>query len=224
MIRKSHHPVNRGGGKQIALPLSFNNGGDDDRLIVSPGIAALMDHIANWREWPGVASIVTGPAKSGKSRMASRFAALSSGYAVDDAETQSAEDLFHIWNRAASENKPLLLLSQKLPSEWDIAIPDIKSRIASAQLWHIGPPDEEMLIGLLHKHAHDQGLHIADDVVHYLARRMERSYQEAQFMIEEAGHLSSELRKPINLAMAKQLLQARSEEHQAGLFDGEGSD
>ena len=74
-----------------------------------------------------------------------RYFAGQGGNVIDDAETVADEQLFNAWNRAQENDAPLLLVSRWLPADWNIALPDLRSRLAAANLLEIGPPDDELI-------------------------------------------------------------------------------
>lgn len=199
---------------QIALPLDTALAAHDDGYIVTHANAGVHDHLQNWQNWPNLTAILIGETATGKSAMAKQFERDSGGYIIDDATMMNDDDLFHLWNRAKQEQKPLLLVSSKAVSGWDVQLPDLKSRLAASLLIEIGTPDEAMIEGLLQKYFALRGLSISEDAVTYLGKRMERSYQYVQLLAQNMNVLAIERKKPITRAIAMEVLT----QHQA-LFD-----
>lgn len=138
--------------------------------------------------------------------MAAAFKAESGGLSVDEASTTDDTEMFHLWNRANGEKRPLLLLSEKPVSEWGVILPDLKSRLASSLHLQIDPPDQAMIDGLFQKYFASRGLTISEDALRYLEKRMIRSYAMVQQLAQKMDQLAIETRKPINLAVAKSAL------------------
>lgn len=162
--------------------------------------------LQHWRDWSHHTMILTGPAASGKSTMAAAFETESGGLCLDDASEHEDTELFHLWNRANSEHKPLLLLSSKPVSEWGIKLPDLKSRLAASLHLEIGPPDQVMIDGLFQKYFAMRGLTISEDALRYLEKRMVRSYAMVHRLAQKMDALAIESKKPVNLAIAKSAL------------------
>lgn len=151
--------------------------------------------------------ILTGPEACGKTTMAASFETESGGLCLDEASDTEDTEIFHLWNRANSEQKPLLLLSAKPVSKWGVLLPDLKSRLAASLLVEIGPPDQAMIDGLFQKYFNSRGLTISEDALRYLEKRMIRSYAMVQSLAQKMDALAIEAKKPINLAIAKSALE-----------------
>lgn len=191
---------------QIALPLDTALAAHDDGYIVTGANAGVHDHLQNWKNWPNLTAILVGDKAAGKSAMARQFGRDSGGYIVDDVTGMSDDDLFHLWNRAKQEQKPLLLTALESVSGWDVQLPDLKSRLAASLLIEIGPPDEAMMEGLLQKYFALRGLSISEDALSYLGKRMERSYQDIQLLAQNMDVLAIERKRPITRAIAAEAL------------------
>ncbi len=196
---------------QIALPLDTALSAKDDGYIVTDANAQVHGYLQNWKSWPNLTAILVGDSGSGKSAMALQFEQDSSGYIVDNAEMMDDADLFHLWNRGREERKPVLLTSAKPISEWNIKLPDLKSRLAASLLIEIDSPDEAMIEGLLQKYFSLRGLSISEDALSYLRKRMERSYRNVQLLAQQMDNLAIERKKPITRAIAMEALS----QHQA---------
>ena len=191
---------------QIALPLEHGPSPDHDGYLVTAANAEVHRQLQHWQEWPHHTLILIGPAASGKTTMAAAFKAESGGLSVDEASTTDDTEMFHLWNRANGEKRPLLLLSEKPVSEWGVILPDLKSRLASSLHLQIDPPDQAMIDGLFQKYFASRGLTISEDALRYLEKRMIRSYAMVQQLAQKMDQLAIETRKPINLAVAKSAL------------------
>ncbi|VWX56448.1 DnaA ATPase domain-containing protein [Sphingorhabdus sp. 109] len=172
--------------------------------------AEVHRHLQNWQDWAHNTLILTGPEASGKTTMAAAFEAESGGFCVDDAANYEDTEIFHLWNRANEEQKPLLLLAAKPVADWGILLPDLKSRLAASLHLEIGTPDQAMIDGLFQKYFAIRGLTISEDALRYLEKRMVRTYAMVRQLAQKMDSLAIETRKPINLAIAKSAL---------GLFD-----
>ncbi len=192
--------------RQIALPLDELRSGAPSSLIITDANAAIFAGLGNAASWPGRCAILTGPARSGKSLMA-RYFTSQGGTVIDDAETVAAEALFNAWNRAQENEVPLLLVSRWRPADWNIALPDLRSRLGAAMLLEIGPPDDELIEQLLQKQLADRGAAISVDALSYVKRRIERSYAAIESFARAANALALAENAPVNLALVKRVVE-----------------
>lgn len=193
--------------RQIALPLDELRGGASSSLIITPSNATAFAGLGSAANWPRHCAILVGPARSGKSLMARYFGG-QGGTVIDDAETNAAETLFNAWNRAQESAVPLLLISRWLPADWNIALPDLKSRLGSALLLEISAPDDEMIEQLLQKQLADRGAAITMDALSYVKRRIERSYAAIESFARAANAMALAENAPVNLTLVKKVLDA----------------
>jgi chromosomal replication initiation ATPase DnaA len=176
-------------------------------LIITDSNAAVFAGLGNAANWPGRCAILTGPARSGKSLMARYFAG-QGGTVVDDAEKSGAETLFNAWNRAQENGAPLLLISRWRPADWNIELPDLRSRLGAAMLFEIAPPDDDLIEQLLQKHLADRGAAISVDALGYVKRRIERSYVAIESFARAANALALAENAAVSLALVKRVLEA----------------
>mgnify|MGYP001806668314 CR=1 FL=1 len=191
--------------RQIALPLDELRGGTSSSLIITPSNATAFAGISSSANWPKGCAILTGPARSGKSLMARYFSG-QGGTVIDDAETSADETLFNAWNRSQETAVPLLLVSRWRPADWNIELPDLKSRVGAALLLEIGAPDDEMIEQLLQKQLADRGAVISIDAISYVKRRIERSYAAIEGFARAANTMALAENVPVNLALVKKVL------------------
>ncbi|NCN85726.1 MAG: hypothetical protein GW808_08985 [Sphingomonadales bacterium] len=191
---------------QIALPLEQKPSPDQGGYLVTAANAEVHRHLQHWRDWPHNTLILTGPAASGKTTMAAAFVTDSGGLCLDDAADHEDVEIFHLWNRANNEDRPLLLVSARPVKQWDVVLPDLQSRLAASLHLEIGAPDQAMIDGLFQKYFAMRGLTISEDALRYLEKRMVRSYAMVRQLAEKMDALAIEAKKPINLSIAKSAL------------------
>jgi chromosomal replication initiation ATPase DnaA len=143
---------------------------------------------------------------SGKSLFASWFAQSGKGDAVDDAQALGEADLFHRWNRAQEQGRPLLIVGGEPP--WEIALPDLRSRLGAALQLEIGQPDDALAAELLLSLAEERGLPLGAEAAQYLVPRAERSYLQLKRLVAEIDRLSLERKAPPTLAIWRAALEA----------------
>jgi hypothetical protein len=192
--------------RQIALPLDELRGGGSSSLIITDANATAFAGLGNASAWPGRCAILVGSARSGKSLMARYFSG-QGGTIIDDADASDAEILFNAWNRAQENGTQLLLVSRWRPADWQIELPDLRSRLGAALLLEISAPDDEMIEQLLQKQLADRGAAISIDALSYVKRRIERSYAAIEAFARNANALAMAENAPVNLALVKKVLE-----------------
>ncbi|WP_254601937.1 HdaA/DnaA family protein [Sphingomonas bacterium] len=195
-----------GAAGQIALPLDWPAGDDERDYIVSTSNAQVVRHFEHWALWPVMATLLTGPRKSGRSLLGRIVAARSGGELIDHADRADEESLFHAWNRAQERRRPLILVVDRLPPEWSIALPDLHSRIAATPVVHIPDPDEGLAGQLIEKLCHARGLAAPPELIRYLAPRVERSYLGIHRALEALDELALQRRQGLTVPLARRAL------------------
>lgn len=193
--------------RQIALPIDALRPDKTGSLIVTSCNAAIVETLANSANWPSRCAILTGPARSGKSLLASYFAGKGGGLILDKAESLPDEAVFNAWNRVQEEKSALLLISRFAPANWGVELPDLKSRLAAALNMEIGPPDDELVEHLLQKHLQDRGTAVTPEVLAYVTKRISRSYVKIEDFARQVNALALSENKAVGLAMAKKILE-----------------
>jgi hypothetical protein len=190
---------------QIALPLSPGSPGPS-RIVVGNANAHVAEALANPEGWPFRTAVLTGPPRSGKSLLARWFAESGKGEAVDDAPDLDEAALFHRWNRAQEQGTALLIVGGEPP--WDIALPDLRSRLGSALQLEIGLPDDAMAADLLLAHAGQRGLPLGAEAAAYLVPRAGRSFADLEKLVEAIDRLSLERKAPPTQSIWRAALEA----------------
>jgi hypothetical protein len=193
--------------RQIPLPLATGAGTHPTRIIVGSANGAVLDAFSLAGEWPFRTAVLFGPPRSGKSLLASWFAANGGGDTVDDAESMDETALFHRWNRAQEDGKPLLIVANAPVGGWSIRLPDLASRLGAALHLEIGEPDDAMLAELLALHAELRGFSLGEDAAAYLVPRAERSHLGAERLVAVIDRLSLERKQAPTLSIWREALE-----------------
>jgi len=189
---------------QIVLPLSPVSSGPP-RIVVGNANAHVAEALAAPETWPYGTAVLLGPPGSGKSLLA-RWFAENGGEAIDDANRLDETELFHRWNRAQEAATPLLIVGGEPP--WDIALPDLRSRLGAALQLEIGVPDDAMAEGLLHALAEQRGLPLGAEAAAYLVPRAGRSWADLEKLIAAIDRLSLERKVPATQSIWRAALEA----------------
>lgn len=190
---------------QIALPLGWRDA-VDDAFLVTPSNARAVHLLDHWGAWPVMTAILTGPPRSGRSLLARVFAAKSGGSVVDDAAGMPEADLFHAWNHAQATHRPLVIVAAAAPPDWQVALPDLRSRLAASTHAAIGPPDDALMRALLGRRFLARGLDARPDLIDWLASRIERRHAVVEQVVDLLDRDVTERQRRLSISLARATL------------------
>lgn len=190
---------------QIALPLAPGAAGPS-RIVIGNANARAAEALLAPETWPFRTAVLTGPPRSGKSLLARWFAQSGRGEAIDDAQQLDEAALFHRWNRAQEQGTALLIVGGEPP--WEIALPDLRSRLSAALQLEIGQPDDAMAEELLYALAEQRGLPLGAEAASYLVPRASRSFADIQRLVLAIDRLSLERKQPATQSIWRAALEA----------------
>jgi len=214
--------------RQLALALPHAESfAREDFLTGGPNAAALA-LVERWPDWPDRALLLIGPEGAGKSHLAAIWAeiagarrisaralgetslmgALATGaLVVEDAPARLDERaLFHLLNLMREEEAYLLITARNAAASWNVALPDLASRLRAIPSVTLSAPDDTLLRALLIKLFADRQLSVEENLVGYLTTRIERSFAAARAAVEALDREALRLKRPVTRALAAELL------------------
>ncbi|WP_129792971.1 chromosomal replication initiator DnaA [Sphingosinicella sp. CPCC 101087] len=194
------------GANQIALPLDWPVADREEDFLLSESNRAVFEHLRRWALWPVMATLLTGPRKSGRSLLGRIFVRKTGGRLFDNAESHDEETLFHAWNEAQARRKPLLVIADSPPPRWQVTLPDLRSRLAATPQVEIGPPDDLLLGQLIVKLLGDRGIAAPPDLPDYLVPRIERTYLAVLEVVDVLDHVMLSHHRRMTVPLARKAL------------------
>ena len=191
---------------QIALPLDWPVADRDEDFLISDANRAAFDHLKRWSVWPVMATLVTGPRKSGRSLLGRLFVRKTGGRLFDNAEDHDEEAIFHAWNEAQLVRRPLLIVADAPPPIWQVTLPDLRSRLAATPHVALGDPDDRLIGDLIVKLLGDRGVAVPPEVPAYVVPRIERSYLAVQQAVAALDRAVLSHHRRMTVAMARRAL------------------
>ncbi|QUL38249.1 ATPase [Erythrobacter sp. JK5] len=204
---------------QIALPLEPGAKAAPQRIVVGNANRAAVEALGDPDGWPFGTAILTGPPRAGKSLLG-RWAGAQGIAVIDGADRLEETDLFHRWNAiqpgGSQAGGRLLLIADSRP--WEIALPDLNSRLGGSLQLEIGDPDDAMAAQLVTAFAEQRGLSLADGAADYLVPRAERSFEALEHLIATVDRISLERQVPATMSVWRAALEALHGPEQQRLF------
>ena len=187
--------------EQLTLPLGHRAALGAADFIVSESSREAVALIDRWPDWPAPGLVIVGPPASGKTHLAEVWRQRSGACAVaaatlareavadlaatravvvEDADRGGDERaLLHLYNLLREGGGHLLLTGRSPPARWPLALPDLRSRLATLPVAVLQPPDDAVLEAVIVKLFADRQLRVEPDVVRFLASRLDRSFSAA---------------------------------------------
>jgi DnaA regulatory inactivator Hda len=221
------------GSQQLIFPFPERVDHAVEAFIVAPSNRHAFEWVERWPDWPFTALILVGPAGCGKTHLASLWQAKSGAASIDLGnsgieqaaaltaggqpilaedcdrvldETQAERALLQLYNLAKTAGSRLLLTARRAPSQWQLELPDLKSRLNSAMVVAIDPPDDELLRSVAAKLFGDKQVEVGEEVIAYLLSRCERTVSSLARAVETLNTVSQTRQRPITVPMAREVL------------------
>lgn len=213
--------------RQLAFDLPSAEAMTRDHFFVAPSNALALQTVEQWRDWPGRKLLLVGPEGAGKTHLAHIWAALADA-AILSAEHLSATDiaalsgravvvedadriagaeaqLFHLHNLVTATGA-LLLTARTPPRDWDLTLPDLKSRMQATAIAQLDGPDDALLSAVLVKLFADRQVAVPANLIPYLVSRMPRSIGAARALVAALDARALAEARPITRALAGEIL------------------
>lgn len=204
--------------------------GAEDFLVSGCNLGAVK-LIDAWPQWQDNVQLLIGPAASGKTHLARVWQALSGACSlspdalgmdfidsvgagaplvVEDTDRLAYDEqaLFHLVNLAREKRLVVLLTARSAPRRWDIALPDLLSRLNAVPVVEIGAPDEALITTVLLKHFADRQLDVDPKVLTYLALHVDRSLAAAAAAVAAIDRAALATGRKISRQLVTEVLDA----------------
>ena len=220
---------------QLTFDLTALKSLDRGDYFVSASNKMAVRLIEDWQHWPAKKNVLSGPKSSGKTHLADIWTTMSGARKVNATKLISPEemsqthllvedvheiagdnaleiDLLHTHNLLHQKGFSLLMTGLDSPHRWNIALPDLSSRIEGAQQITLNAPDDHLFSAILAKQFADRQLYPSPEVFRYVILRLERSHEAARRFVERADQLALAEQRAITRGFAKYVLKELSSE------------
>lgn len=197
---------------QIPFDLSPKPSRSFENFLISESNAAAVKAVKAWPEWPSPILLLIGPQGCGKSHLGQAWATKTGGMFVDDASASEEGVLFANMNQALNGEIPgLLLADRSTPQDWDIKMPDLRSRLSNTPVAVMDEHDDDILEPIVRKLYQDKGREVSQDLIAYLLKYQERSVAAQRIIAAELETAAQRQKADLTKAFAAKYLKEKSE-------------
>jgi DnaA family protein len=116
------------------------------------------------------------------------------------------EALFHLFNRLRDAGRRLLLSASASPRELAVKLPDLRSRLSLALVFHLQQLSDEDKLRALQLRASRRGLQLNDEVGRFILTRGERSMSALFELLERLDQASLQAQRKLTIPFLKETL------------------
>ena len=199
-----------------------------DDFYVSKSNKHIFDLLIKWPKWEKNFLNISGEKFSGKSHLINIFLKKFNGIKLESSllnndhlseikihqnivlenlNKEIKEDLFFtLCNIIEQDNKYLIVTSNQPIVDVDFNLIDLKSRSKNFLLQNIEKPDDELIFALILKNLSDRQISLDKKLIHYIIKRIDRSYGKIIDFIYKIDEVSLKKKKSIDFKIIKDVL------------------
>jgi len=132
--------------------------------------------------------------------------------------TINEEALFHLYNAYNVPEKFILFTSETPLSKLPLKLPDLRSRLNTIPTAEILMPDDEMLTALIAKLFNDRQIIISQEILDYILKNAERSFDYIARLIAEIDDISWVYGRAVTIPIVREAIKNLSKNQQLDLF------
>ena len=213
---------------QEIIKFDYGQNFTDDDFYVSESNKHIFDLLNKWPKWEKNFLNINGEKFSGKTHLINIFLKKFNGIKFN-ANSLTDNDLkiikvhqniilenldekvnekllYSLLNIIDLENKFIIITSEKALVDIDFSLIDLKSRTKNFLIQKIEKPDDELMFALILKNLSDRQISIDKKLIHFIIKRIDRSYSKIFDFIYKVDELSLKKKKPIDFKIIKEIL------------------
>ena len=213
---------------QLILKFNYDQNFKDDDFYVSKSNAHIFSLLNKWPKWEKNFINIIGEKFSGKTHLINIFLKKFKGIKFnsnsfnnenlklikiyeniileDFDENVNEELIYTLFNVIDLENKFIIITSLKPIVDFNFSLVDLKSRTKNFLLQNIDKPDDELMFAIILKNLSDRQISLDKKLIHFIIKRIERSYSKIFDFIYKIDELSLKKKKPIDFKTIKEAL------------------
>lgn len=119
---------------------------------------------------------------------------------------RTQQEFFHTFNALYDAGKKVVVTCDRPPKDLATLEERLRSRFMWGLLVDIQPPDLETRIAILRKKAEQEGMHLSNEVILFIAERLTENVREMEGALKRLRHAASLHDRPIDLEVARDIL------------------
>lgn len=123
-----------------------------------------------------------------------------------NSEWESA--LFDLYNNMKLENKSLVIFSSSAPSQLQIQLADLSSRLSAMEIYKILSLDDQQKLAFFQRRAANRGIELSEEVARYILTRQSRSVSDLIELLALIDHSSIALKRKVTIPLIKEIISA----------------
>ena len=214
--------------RQLALDLAHRPAFGAEDFFLSQSNEMAVKLIDDWPFWAQYGQLLIGPEASGKTHLVNVWLLCSHARVIEACELHETdlldiqldqsvcienlhrgvneETLFHLLNKINESGGQLLITSRIGIGELPLTLKDLRSRLLALPSISIMTPDETLLKAVMIKQFSDRQIEIEPELVEYLFKRMERSFQAVEQIVDDLDRGSLGTGRAITKVLARKIL------------------
>ena len=101
------------------------------------------------------------------------------------------EEFFHTFSALYEANKQIILTSDRPPREIQPLEDRLRTRFEGACIADVQPPSLELRLAIIRKKSADMGLKLEDELINYMAERLQNNIRQIEGVLKRIGALST---------------------------------
>ncbi len=214
--------------EQIPFSLEAETSYAPENFLISEANKVAKKWVDTWPEWPEKGLIVFGQSGVGKTHWGHVWAEKANAYWADARkiekdvflnhqaivfdnfcpESVDEEGLFHLINHFNATGKYFVLLSNSAPSQWQIKLKDLDSRLSLLPVARIEVADNALLESIFIKLLNDKQLNIDPTVVSYILTHFDRSVERLSQLVKALDEEALKHKRNITLPFVKKIIES----------------
>ncbi len=213
---------------QQIIKFNYDQNFKDDDFYVSKSNIHIFNLLNKWPRWEKNFLNISGEKFSGKTHLINIFLKKFKGIKFDSAslndnnlkETKIYQNIilenfnenidekliYSFFNIIEQDNKYLIVTSTKPIVELNFNLEDLKSRTKNFLLYNIEKPDDDLMFALILKNLSDRQISLDKKLIHYIVKRINRSYSKIFDFIYKIDEISLKKKKSIDFKIIKEAL------------------
>ena len=213
---------------QLIIKFDHQQNFKDDDFYVSESNNHIFSFLNKWPKWEKNFVNISGEKFSGKTHLVNIFLKKFNGIKLkadeindenlkqikvfeniilEDVDKNINEKLIYtLINLVDQDNKYMIATSLEPIVNIDFNLIDLKSRAKNFLLQNLEKPDDELMFALILKNLSDRQISLDKKLIHYIIKRIERSYSKIFDFIYKIDQISLKKKRSIDFKIIKEVL------------------